>query len=106
MTGLRAGPLTHVFENEIDVLVVVRSMNVKQANNVGVIAKVLQEHDFTKRALCVRLIPESVCVLLCAEVKKKKKEKIYIYKSRPISHRCQRRIRKNISERHNTLQSD
>lgn len=51
---------THIFENEVDVFVVISSMDVQQTDNVGVIAKVLQEHDFTESPLGVRLIPECV----------------------------------------------
>jgi hypothetical protein len=36
-------------------------MDVEQSDYVGVIAKMLQEHDFTEGSLGVGLIPESVC---------------------------------------------
>lgn len=36
-------------------------MDVEQPDYVGVIAKMLQEHDFTEGSLGVGLIPESVC---------------------------------------------
>lgn len=53
--------LTHVFENEVNVFVVIGPMDVEQSDYVGVIAKMLQEHDFTEGSLGVGLIPESVC---------------------------------------------
>ena len=52
--------LTHVFEYEVNVFVVIGPMDVEQSDNVWVIAKMLQEHDFTKSSLGVGLIPESV----------------------------------------------
>jgi hypothetical protein len=53
--------LTHVLEYEVNVFVVIGPMDVEQSDNVGVIAKMLQEHDFTECSLGVGLIPESVC---------------------------------------------
>jgi hypothetical protein len=52
--------LTHVFEYEVNVFVVIGPMDVEQSDNVWMIAKMLQEHDFTKSSLGVGLIPESV----------------------------------------------
>ena len=44
-------------------------MNVQQADNIWMIAKVLQEHDFTKSPLRVRLVAEGVCIDQSANTK-------------------------------------
>lgn len=61
--------LTHVFKNQVNVLVVVGPVNVQQADNIWMIAKVLQEHDFTKSPLRVRLVAEGVCIDQSANTK-------------------------------------
>lgn len=54
--------ITHIFEDEVNVFIVVGSMDVQQSDNVGVITEMLQEHNFTKCPLGVCLISERVYV--------------------------------------------
>lgn len=53
---------THILKDEVNVFVVVCSVHVQQSDDVGVVAKVLEEHDFPEGPLSVRLVPESVCI--------------------------------------------
>ena len=56
--------ITHVLEDEVDVLVVVGAVHIQQPDDVGMVAEVLQEHDLPEGPLRIRLIPESVEYLL------------------------------------------
>ena len=50
----------HVFEDQVQISVIVRSMDIEQLNNVGMIAEGLEEDDFPKRSLSVSLVAKSV----------------------------------------------
>ena len=52
--------ITHVLEDEIDVLIVVSAVYIQQPDDVWMIAEVLEEHNLPEGALGIRLIAEGV----------------------------------------------
>ena len=55
---------THIVEHKVDVLVVLRTDNVQQPDDVVVATELLEVHDLTERALGVRGVAEGVETLL------------------------------------------
>lgn len=58
--SLRRLKLTHVLENQINILVIVCLVQPNQPDDVLVIDERQQEHNLAERTLRVRLIPESI----------------------------------------------
>ena len=52
--------LTHVLEHEVDVAIAVGANDVQKADDVRVVAELLQEQNLSERALSIGRVPERV----------------------------------------------
>ena len=56
----QTGRRTHIFENEIDISIIISSHHIEQANDVLMMIQLLQKHDFTICSLSISRILRTV----------------------------------------------